>query len=68
MTDNKIGELWRIIRQLVVEEATRTWHELAKRPGGTNPREALSITLHKYGIDPKTYEEKTMMKEKDNDG
>ena len=55
MTDKEVGKIWAsddkcvhddsLIRKLVADRQTLWWHQLAKRPGGTNPQEALRYAL-----------------------
>jgi len=47
----------KLIRKLVADRQTLWWHQLAKRPGGTNPQEALRYALRDFGIDPATWEQ-----------
>ena len=71
MDDGRVGELWEafrhdsayaiereLIQKIVQERSTIYWHELAKRPGGTNPREALIAALNSFGIDRNTWPER----------
>jgi len=47
-----------LVIQIVQERTTIHWHLLAKKPGGTNPTEALVVALRNFGIDPATWPER----------
>jgi hypothetical protein len=54
----ELDESVELIWKLVEDRQTLWWHQLGKRPGGTNPQEALRYALRDFGIDPATWEQK----------